>query len=269
MQSPLVGAGSGCTPRRPGSARAPAPGADAASPPEQADHPLCHAAPAPARRRAWRRHPPSATGQPPLRRCIGDPCADGRRPRHDRRRRQILPDRRIHVRHLTAAPVPAHRCLLADARHVPTAHGIPRSIPRRGRTLDERRPRFRMTCPPRHGQRARHPRGRMLQGAPHARASMPRSGRQAPRDGIDRLRPDGVPPPGAPHPLIRQRHDLLVGRPRAAGLAPHPLPVWFPRARLVRRIPPVPPACLKGGGFAGRLSTVSVPPNARADPSVS
>ena len=26
---------------------------------------------------------------------------------------------------------------------------------------------------------------------------------------------------------------------------------------------------LKGGGFAGRLSTVSVPPNARADPSVS
>ena len=35
------------------------------------------------------------------------------------------------------------------------------------------------------------------------------------------------------------------------------------------RIAPAPPVRLKGGGFAGRLSTVSVPPNARADPSVS
>ena len=36
-------------------------------------------------------------------------------------------------------------------------------------------------------------------------------------------------------------------------------------------IPPTPFSHkgLKGGGFAGRLSTVSVPPNARADPSVS
>ena len=36
-------------------------------------------------------------------------------------------------------------------------------------------------------------------------------------------------------------------------------------------IPPTPfsHTGLKGGGFAGRLSTVSVPPNARADPSVS
>ena len=32
---------------------------------------------------------------------------------------------------------------------------------------------------------------------------------------------------------------------------------------------PLPQDGLKGGGFAGRLSTVSVPPNARADPSVS
>ena len=32
---------------------------------------------------------------------------------------------------------------------------------------------------------------------------------------------------------------------------------------------PFSPCGLKGGGFAGRLSTVSVPPNARADPSVS
>ena len=32
---------------------------------------------------------------------------------------------------------------------------------------------------------------------------------------------------------------------------------------------PLTPRSLKGGGFAGRLSTVSVPPNARADPSVS
>jgi adenine-specific DNA methylase len=32
---------------------------------------------------------------------------------------------------------------------------------------------------------------------------------------------------------------------------------------------PLPHLGLKGGGFAGRLSTVSVPPNARADPSVS
>ena len=38
---------------------------------------------------------------------------------------------------------------------------------------------------------------------------------------------------------------------------------------LGHRTPPNPPARLKGGGFAGRLSTVSVPPNARADPSVS
>ena len=52
---------------------------------------------------------------------------------------------------------------------------------------------------------------------------------------MDLLRPDGVPPPGAPHPLIRQRADLLVARQRAAGPAPHPLPVRFPRARLVRR----------------------------------
>ena len=54
--------------------------------------------------------------------------------------------------------------------------------------------------------------------------------RLAPRDGMDRLHPDGVSPQGAPHSLIRQRHDLLVGRPRAAGPAPHPLPVRFPRA---------------------------------------
>jgi hypothetical protein len=43
----------------------------------------------------------------------------------------------------------------------------------------------------------------------------------------------------------------------------------FPR--LLPLIPPAPfsHTGLKGGGFAGRLSTVSVPPNARADPSVS
>ena len=223
MRSPLVGAGSGHTPtqtrQRP-----------CASPRRRCCIPRrSRRSPAARRRSCSGAAAPAAHDQAaPLRRCIVGPHADGRRPQRDRRR-QFLPDRRIHVRRLTAALVPVHRCPLVDACRVPTAHGIPRGIPRCGRTLAERRPRFRTTCPPRHGQRTRHPRGRMLQGDPHARASMPRSGRQAPRDGIDRLRPDGVPPLGAPHPLIRQRHDLLVGRTRAAGLAPHPLPVRFPR----------------------------------------
>ena len=46
------------------------------------------------------------------------------------------------------------------------------------------------------------------------------------------------------------------------GLAKTSTPVSIPPA-------PFPHTGLKGGGFAGRLSTVSVPPNARADPSVS
>jgi len=66
-------------------------------------------------------------------------------------------------------------------------------------------------------------------GAPD-RSAQRATQRLAPRDGMDRLHPDGVSPQGAPHSLIRQRHDLLVGRPRAAGPAPHPLPVRFPRA---------------------------------------
>ena len=58
------------------------------------------------------------------------------------------------------------------------------------------------------------------------------------------LRPPGVSPPASP---IRSQSPSL----RGSG----------------RFLPPL--MWLKGGGFAGRLSTVSVPPNARADPSVS
>jgi formate--tetrahydrofolate ligase len=42
-----------------------------------------------------------------------------------------------------------------------------------------------------------------------------------------------------------------------------------PRGRYIVVTAITPTPLLKGGGFAGRWSTVSVPPNARADPSVS
>jgi hypothetical protein len=244
-------------------------------PPEQADHPLRRAAPATARRRAGRRRRPlQATGRNPLLFCIFDPRADGHRPQRDRRHYQILPGDCIRVRHLTALPVPAHRLTLAEARLIPTAQGIPRGIHLRGRQIGQQHPRFRMVGAPRHRQRARNPLGCVLEGDPHAHPSMPRSGRQAqhrlarltgrregrrgahPHDGMELLRPDGVPQPGAPQPLIRQREDLLVERQRAAGPAQHPLPVRFPRARLVRRTPPVPPAC---GGVGGVATGRAVP----------
>ena len=219
---------------------------------EQADHPLRHAAPAPAQRCAWRRRPPPATGQAPLRRCIVDPHADGRRPWRDRRRRQRLPDRCIHVRRLTAAPLPAHQCPLADARRIPTAHGIPRGIPQRGRTINEQRPRFRMTCPP--TPRSADPPSAWAR----ARRRSPRPCIHAPLRAPDAPLWNGTAAPGAhaaaggapppDPPALRPPGQ----RPRAAGPVPHSLPVRHPRARLVRRTPPVPP-------FMGRFFILPLP----------
>jgi hypothetical protein len=64
----------------------------------------------------------------------------------------------------------------------------------------------------------------------------------------------------------------LLNQEEAMDATPARMMMWF--AAFPRLLPLIPPAPfshtgLKGGGFAGRLSTVSVPPNARADPSVS
>ena len=66
----------------------------------------------------------------------------------------------------------------------------------------------------------------------------------------------GVPPAVvARERLLRPRHPETVS-------------LWLNRWE-AEGIDSLPIRDLKGGGFAGRLSTVSVPPNARADPSVS
>ena len=70
---------------------------------------------------------------------------------------------------------------------------------------------------------------------------MPRSGRQTPRYGMELLRPERMPLPGAPHPLIRQRYDLLVSgralraRCRIRSPCGTPAPGWC-------AAPPSPPA---------------------------
>ncbi len=194
---------------------------------------------------------PLATGRNPLRFGIVDPWANDRRPQ----------------RELTALPVPAQRRASAAARRVPAAQGRPRSVPWRGWTPDERRPRFRVVGPPRHRQQARHPRRGRRERIPHAHPSMPRSGRPAPHrpshltgrrdgrrgahppDGMHPLHPDSRPPPGTPHPLLRPHADLLGMRQSTAGPAPHPRPVRLPRARLVCRTSPVPPRAGGSGGW--------------------
>ncbi len=123
---------------------------------------------------------PLATGRNPLRFGTVDPWADDHRPQRDHRHPPLLPGGGIRVRQLTALPVPAYRRASAAARRVPAAQGRPRSVPRRGWTPDERRPRFRVVGPPRHRQQARHPRRGGRERIPHAHPSMPRSGRPAP-----------------------------------------------------------------------------------------
>ena len=89
----------------------------------------------------------------------------------------------------------------------------------------------------------------------------------------------------APLPLSAVRahdaapqHDSALRAAGAGAPAPDPTPYQglleapaFPLSFWASGCPdsPFSPCGLKGGGFAGRLSTVSVPPNARADPSVS
>ena len=74
------------------------------------------------------------------------------------------------------------------------------------------------------------------------------------------------------------QHDSALRAAGAGAPAPDPTPYQglleapaFPLSFWASGCPdsPFSPCGLKGGGFAGRLSTVSVPPNARADPSVS
>jgi hypothetical protein len=89
--------------------------------------------------------------------------------------------------------------------------------------------------------------------------------------------------PNAPFSFCGRRENATSGA-RASGAHPGrdaPAPQGLPRAQ--RGLQPAPalvsdirtpkrpllPVWVERGGFAGRLSTVSVPPNARADPSVS
>ena len=68
-------------------------------------------------------------------------------------------------------------------------------------------------------------------------------------------------PPAPPAVLLRPIAPRGLGEMRGLLHSRALLPLIPP--------PPFSHKGLKGGGFAGRLSTVSVPPNARADPSVS
>ena len=74
---------------------------------------------------------------------------------------------------------------------------------------------------------------------------------------------DADPPPHVSIPFIAGQWSLLRISPPNGG---DNRGFQSPSLRGSGLFPPLP---LKGGGFAGRLSTVSVPPNARADPSVS
>ena len=122
------------------------------------------------------------------------------------------------------------------------------------------------------------------QGLPHAQGGLqpaPAPARQL-RRGFHALREGFSPHPhtqASPRSAGIAHGSARIGRMRTDGKE-HPslkgsvLGCDARFAAFPRLLPLIPPAPfshtgLKGGGFAGRLSTVSVPPNARADPSVS
>jgi hypothetical protein len=224
-------------------------------PPERAGDPYGHGLPCPTT-------PRSARATPPRTVCRAPPPPGARR-------------RPLWAR----SAVPRHP---PERAGDPSAHGLP--CPATPRSARATHTGTACRAPPRpweHGQplRARsavprHPPERAGDPSAHGLPcpATPRSAR-ATRTGTVCRAP---PRPGARGRPLRARSAVPRHPPERAGdPSGHGLPCpTTPRsARATRtgtacRAPP-PPGELKGGGFAGRLSTVSVPPNARADPSVS